>query len=68
VVPLDRPGKGHQPDAFLYEAAQNFEIFSKFQDQNLKIQKPIAVDVLFQAYPMLPISCRSNLAGRYLQK
>jgi hypothetical protein len=35
VVPsLDRPGKGHQPDAFLYEAVQNFEIFSKIQDQN----------------------------------
>ncbi len=29
-------------------------------------QKPIAVDVLFKAYPMVPLSCRSNLAGRYL--
>jgi hypothetical protein len=29
--------------------------------------KPIAVDVLFEAYPiqypMIPLSCRSNLAG-----
>ncbi len=24
-------------DAFLYEAAQNFEVFSKIQDQNKKI-------------------------------
>ncbi len=30
---------------------------------NLKKQKPIAVDVLFKAYPMVPLSCRSKLAG-----
>ncbi len=31
-----------------------------------KIKKPIAVDVLFKTYPMVPLSCRSNLARRYL--
>ncbi len=33
-------------DGFLYEAAKNFELFKKIQDQNLTNQKPIAVDVL----------------------
>ncbi len=28
----------------------------------LKNQKPIVVDVLFKAYPMVPLSCSSNLA------
>jgi hypothetical protein len=31
-----------------------------------KNQKPKAVDVLFKAYPMVPLSYRSNLAGWYL--
>ncbi len=35
---------------------------SKFK----KNQKHIAVDVLFKAYPMIPLSGWSNLAGRYL--
>ena len=43
-------------DSFLYEAAQNFELFSNIQDQNLKNQKHVAVDVLFKAYPMIPLS------------
>jgi hypothetical protein len=42
-------------DLFLHEAAQNFEV-------KLKSQNPIAVDVLFKAYPMVPLSCRSYLA------
>jgi hypothetical protein len=53
-------------DSFLHEAAQNFEVFSNIQNSNLKNQKPTAVDVLFKAYPMVPLSCRSNMAGRYL--
>ncbi len=53
-------------DSFLYEAAQNFEVFPNIQKGNLKNQKHIAVDVLFKAYPMVPLSCRSNLAGPYL--
>ncbi len=43
-------------DSFLYEAAQNFELFSNIQDQNKKIKKHIAVDVLFKASPMIPLS------------
>jgi hypothetical protein len=30
-------------------------------------KKPIAVNILFKAYPMVSLSCRSNLVGRYLQ-
>jgi hypothetical protein len=52
-------------DLFLHEAVQNFELLSNIQDKKMK-NKPIAVDVLFKAYPMVPLSCRSNLAGRYL--
>jgi hypothetical protein len=33
----------------------------------LKNQKHIAVDVLFKGFPMIPLSFRSNLAGRYLK-
>jgi hypothetical protein len=51
-------------DSFLHETAQNFELLSNIQDQIN--QKPIVVDVLFKAYPMVLLSCRSNLAGRYL--
>jgi hypothetical protein len=43
-------------DAFLYEAAQNFYLFSNIQDQNKKNKKPIEVDGLFKAYPMIPLS------------
>jgi hypothetical protein len=56
-------------EAFLHEAAQNFEVVSscfKYSELKLKSQKPVVVDVLFKAYPMVPLSCRSNLAGRYL--
>jgi hypothetical protein len=38
----------------------------KYSRSIIKIKKPIAVDVLFKAYPMVPFSCRSNLAGWYL--
>ncbi len=44
-------------DSFLHDAAQNFELLSSIQDK----KNPIAVDVLFKAYPMVPLSCRSNL-------
>ncbi len=49
--------------SFMHEAAQNFELLSNIQDQQ---KKHIAVDVLFKAYPMVPLLCRSNLDGRYL--
>ncbi len=38
----------------------------KYSALKLKNQKHIAVDVLLKTYPMVPLSCRSNLAGRYL--
>jgi hypothetical protein len=41
---------------------KSFQIFKT----ELKNLKPMAVDVLFYAYPMVPLSCRSNLAGWYL--
>jgi hypothetical protein len=50
-------------DSFLHEATQNFELLSNIQDQKQKIKKPIVFDVLFKAYPMIPLSCRSNLAN-----
>jgi hypothetical protein len=53
-------------EVFLYEPAQDFELDLNIQDQNLKKQKPLALDVLSEAYPMVPLSCRSNLARRYL--
>jgi hypothetical protein len=44
------------------------ELWSLFQYSRVKLknQKPIAVDVLFKAYPRVPLSCRSNLTGWYL--
>ncbi len=44
------------------------ELWSLFKNSKSKLKngKHLAVDVLFQAYPMVPLSCRSILAGRYL--
>ncbi len=42
----------------MHEAAQNFELLSNIQDQKKKL---LAVYVLFKVYPMVPLSCRSNL-------
>jgi hypothetical protein len=53
-------------EAFLYEAAQNIELF-QYSRSTLKIKKPVEVDVLVKAYPMVPLSCRSDLARRYLR-
>jgi hypothetical protein len=52
--------------AFLHEAAQNLELFIKYSGSKIKNKKPLAVDVVFRAYPMVPHSYRSNLAVRYL--
>ncbi len=49
-------------EAFLHEAAHNFEVVSNIKN---KKKKKLAVYVLFKAYPMVPLSCRSNLAGRW---
>ncbi len=40
--------------------------FLIFKSEIKKNKKPTAVDVLFKASPMVPLSCRSNLARRYL--
>ncbi len=43
-------------DSFLHEAAKNLEVFSSlgiFRSE-IKNQKPIVVDVVFKAYPMVP--------------
>jgi hypothetical protein len=53
-------------DSFLYAAAQNFEVFSKILKTEIKNLKTVADDVFFKAYTMAPLSCRSNLSGRYL--
>jgi hypothetical protein len=50
VIPTSR-----RLDSFLYEAAQNFALFSNLRSK-LKNQKHIAVDVLFNACPMIPLS------------
>jgi hypothetical protein len=50
----------------LHEEAQNFKLLSNIKDQKYKIKKHIAVVVLFKTYPVVPLSCRSNLARRYL--
>jgi hypothetical protein len=45
----------------------NYQGFKfKYSKSTLINPKPIAVDVLIKAYPMVPFSCRSNLAERYL--
>jgi hypothetical protein len=53
VIPTSR-----RLDSFLYEVAQNFELFSNIQysRSKLKNQNHIAVDILVKAYPMIPLS------------
>jgi hypothetical protein len=53
-------------DSFLHEVAENYELLSNIPRSKIKNKKPIAVDVLFKAYPLASLSCRSNLAGWYL--
>ncbi len=42
---------------------ERLRTLKSFHDSRVKLknQKPIAVDVLFKAYPMVSLSCRSNL-------
>jgi hypothetical protein len=58
--------KTRRLEAFLNLSAQNCLLFTKTQYQNKKIKTFCRVDDLSEAYPMIPFSCRSNLAGRYL--
>ena len=49
-------------------ALSGSELWSCFKNSRSKIKnwKHIAVDVLLKGFSMIPLSCRSNLAGRYL--
>jgi hypothetical protein len=46
-------------DSFLF-------LIFRTEIKEIKNQKPISDDAPFKAYPLVPLSCRSNLAGRYL--
>jgi hypothetical protein len=48
---------------FAWTGSEFWSLF-KYSRVKLKNQKPTAFDVLFKAYPMVPLSCRSNLAGQ----
>ncbi len=47
-------------------SGSEFWSFFKNSRSKLKNQKPIAVDVFFMAFPMIPLWGWSNMAGRYL--
>jgi hypothetical protein len=49
---------------FCTKQLRTLNSYKIFKIKNNK--KAIAVDVLFKAYPMVPLSCRSNLARRYI--
>jgi hypothetical protein len=51
---------------FAWSGSELWSCF-KYSVLKLKNQKHIAVDVLLKGFPMVPLSCRSNLAGRYLK-
>jgi hypothetical protein len=55
----------NKQEAFLHKQLRTLKLF-KHSRSKLKNQKHIAVDVLFKAYPITPLLCRSNLAGWYL--
>ncbi len=50
---------------FVWSGSELWSLF-KYSKLNLKNLSPIAVDDIFKAYQMVPLSCRSILAGRYL--
>jgi hypothetical protein len=50
---------------FVWSGSELWSLF-KYSKLKLKNRKLIAVDVLFYAYLMVPLSWRSNLAGWYL--
>jgi hypothetical protein len=55
-----------QEVGFFYCMKRLLKSFQKFKTKTKKIKNPIAMDDFFKACPMTPLSCRSNLAGRYL--
>jgi hypothetical protein len=52
-------------DVFCPKLLRTLNSFKIFKIK-IKKSKTIGVEVLFKAYPMVPLSCRSNLARRYL--
>ncbi len=50
---------------FAWSGSELWSCF-KYSRSKIKNLKHIAVDVLLKGIPMIPLSCRSNLAGRYL--
>ncbi len=62
------PNKKEVGLIFVFNGSELWTLF-KYSRSQLNNQNPIdPVDVLLQAYPMVPLSCRSNLAGRYIFK
>ncbi len=61
------PKKNEVGFIFAWSGSELWSLF-KYSRVKFKKSKPLAVDVLFKGYPMVPLSCRSNLAERYLEK
>ncbi len=59
------PNKQEVGIIFAWSGSELWSLF-KYSRVKLKNQKPSAANVLFKAYPMVPLSCRSNLALQYL--
>ena len=51
--------------SILHDRLRTLKLFQIFSTE-IKKSKHIAVDVLLKVFPMVPLSCRSNLAGWYL--
>ena len=51
---------------FCMKRLRTLKLFQIFSTEIKKSKTYIAVDVLLKGFPMVPLSCRSNLAGRYL--
>jgi hypothetical protein len=49
---------------FCMKRRRTLKSFKIFKSEIKKSKTTVEVDVLFKAYPMVPLSCRSNLAGR----
>jgi hypothetical protein len=60
-----KPNKQEVGFNFAWSGSELWSLL-KYSSVKLKNQKHIAVDVLFKGFPMIPLSFRSNLAGRYL--
>ncbi len=65
-APANRePNKQEDWIQFCMKRLRTLKLF-QYSVLKLKNQKHIAVNVLLKGFSMVPLSCRSNLAGRYL--